>query len=426
MTFEQRAPFLVYKEMNLSKNIMNRRFYISLVLIFTFISTLSAQEWQGRGQKRTPKFVFLFIGDGMGLNQVSMAEAYLSTQKGEIANESLTFTKFPVLGTATTYSANSYITCSSASGTALSTGYKTNNGVLGMDPQNNKLKSITYKIHEAGIPVGIVTSVSLDHATPAAFYASSPSRKNYYDIASQLPKSGFEFFGGGGFLDPTGPNKDQKDIFKIIQENDYVIARGLKDYNAKKNNSKIILLQQEEKGSDLPFAIDREKSDLALAHVVAAAIDHLYGTKGFFIMAEGGKIDWAGHSNDGKTNILEVLDFDAAIQVAYNIYKKYPNETLIVVTADHETGGMMLGYEKGYTLNLDQLDSQIKSMAIDKENKEEYIHLNKEANIGWTTTGHTGVAVPVYSIGVGSRQFSGRMDNTDIPKKILKAMGIDF
>lgn len=407
---------------------MNKRFFISLLLIFTFITTLSAQEWQGqgRGVRRTPKFVFLFIGDGMGLNQVSMAEAYLSTQKGEIANESLSFTKFPVLGTATTYSANSYITCSSASGTALSTGHKTNNGVLGMDPQHNSLKSITYKIHEAGIPVGIVSSVSLDHATPAAFYASSPSRKNYYDIALQLPQSKFEFFGGGSFLEPTGPNRDQKDIYQILKESDYTIARGLREYNTKKSNSKIILLQEEGKGTDLPYAIDREKTDLALAHVVAAAIDYLYGTKGFFIMAEGGKIDWAGHSNDGKTNILEVLDFDAAIQVAYNIYKRYPNETLIIVTADHETGGMMLGYEKGYTLNLEQLDSQKKSMALDKENREEYARLNREANIGWTTTGHTGIAVPVYSIGAGSRQFSGRMDNTDIPKKILQVMGIDF
>lgn len=407
---------------------MNKRFFITLLLILTFITTLSAQEWQGqgRGARRTPKFVFLFIGDGMGLNQVSMAEAYLSTQKGEIANESLSFTKFPVLGTATTYSANSFITCSSASGTALSTGHKTNNGVLGMDPQYNSLKSITYKIHEAGIPVGIVSSVSLDHATPAAFYASSPSRKNYYDIALQLPQSKFEFFGGGSFLEPTGPNKNQKDIYQILKENDYAIARGLKEYNEKKKNSKIILLQKEGKETDLPYAIDREKTDLALAHVVAAAIDHLYGTKGFFIMAEGGKIDWAGHSNDGKTNILEVLDFDAAIQVAYNIYKRYPNETLIIVTADHETGGMMLGYEKGYTLNLEQLDSQKKSMALDKENREEYARLNREANIGWTTTGHTGIAVPVYSIGAGSRQFSGRMDNTDIPKKILQVMGIDF
>jgi len=405
---------------------MNKRFYTSLLLIFALISTVTAQELQRRGQMQTPKFVFLFIGDGMGLNQVSMAEAYLSTQKGEIANESVSFTKFPVLGTATTYSANSYITCSSAAGTALSTGSKTNNGVLGIDPQNNKLTSITYKIHNAGIPVGITSTVTMDHATPAAFYANNSSRNNYYDIALQLPQSGFEFFGGGSFLQPTGPNGDQKDIYELLEENGYAIARGLKEYNIKKKSPKIVLFQEEGKTSDLPYAIDRKGNDLALAHVVAAAIDHLYGTKGFFIMAEGGKIDWAGHSNDGKTNILEVLDFAAAIQVAYYFYERYPNETLIVVTADHETGGMMLGREKGYVLDLKQLESQNSSMAIDKENTEKYIELNKKANIGWTTSSHTGVAVPVYAIGAGSRQFSGRMDNTDIPKKILRAMGIDF
>ncbi len=406
---------------------MNRRFFTSLLLLLVLISTVTAQEFQRRGQMQPPKFVFLFIGDGMGLNQVSMAEAYLSTQKGEIANESVSFTKFPVLGTATTYSANSYITCSSAAGTALSTGFKTNNGVLGIDPQGNKLQSITYKIHAAGIPIGITSSVTIDHATPAAFYANSSSRSSYYDIATQIPQSGFEFFGGGSFIQPTGPNKDQKAIYDILEEGGYSIARGLKEYNIKKKESKKLMLFQEEgKESDLPYAIDRKGNDMALAHVVAAAIDYLYGTKGFFIMAEGGKIDWAGHSNDGKTNILEVLDFAGAIQVAYNFYEKYPNETLIVVTADHETGGMMLGREKGYVLDLKQLESQTQSIAVDKENEEKYRELNRKANIGWTTSSHTGIAVPVYSIGAGSRQFSGRMDNTDIPKRILRAMGIDF
>lgn len=406
---------------------MKRRFFTSLFLIFALLSTITAQEWQRRGQMPAPKFVFLFIGDGMGLNQVSMAEAYLSTIKGEIANESVLFTKFPILGTATTYSANSYITCSSAAGTALSTGFKTNNGVLGIDPQGNKLQSITYKIHEAGIPIGIASSVTIDHATPAAFYASSSSRNSYYDIATQIPQTGFEFFGGGSFIEPTGKDKDQKEIYGILEEGGYVIARGLKEYNIKKKDSKkLILFQEEGKESDLPYAIDREGNDMALAHVVAAAIDYLYGTKGFFIMAEGGKIDWAGHSNDGKTNILEVLDFAAAIQVAYHFYEKYPNETLIVVTADHETGGMMLGREKGYVIDLKQLEPQKKSMAVDKENKEIYEELNKKANIGWTSSSHTGVAVPVYAIGAGSRQFSGRMDNTDIPKKIVRAMGLEF
>lgn len=404
---------------------MKKRLFATLMVIFAIVATVNAQQFNRRGPMNPPKFVFLFIGDGMGLNQVSMAEAYLSAQKGEVANEALSFTKFPVMGMSTTYSANSYITCSSAAGTALSTGVKTNNGMLGVDPQGNKLESISYKIHNKGIPVGIVSSVTIDHATPAAFYANSTSRNNYYEIAVQLPQSGFEFFGGGGFAQPTGPDKDQKDIYEVLEEGGYKVARGIKEYSAIRGQGKIAMFQDEGKEADLPYAIDRKGDDLCLAQVVAAAIDHLYGTKGFFIMAEGGKIDWAGHGNDGKTNILEVLDFATSVQVAYKFYEKYPNETLIIVTADHETGGMMLGREKGYVLDLKLLDHQNASMAVsDDKTKEEFSILNKKANIGWTTTSHTGVAVPVYAIGAGSRLFSGRMDNTDIPKKILSVMGI--
>ncbi|MDP3437498.1 MAG: alkaline phosphatase, partial [Bacteroidales bacterium] len=371
------------------------------------------------------KFVFLFIGDGMGLSQVSMAEAYLSTQKGEISNEALSFTKFPVMGMSTTYSANSFITCSSAAGTALSTGFKTNNGMLGVDPQNNKLTSISFKIKESGIPVGIVSNVTIDHATPAAFYANSTNRNSYYDIAVQIPASGFDFFGGGGFAQPTGENKDKKSIYEILEEGGYTVARGLREYVSKKGAKKMALFQEAGKEGPLPYVIDKADTDLSLKHVVAAAIDHLYGVKGFFLVAEGGKIDWAGHDNDAKTNILETLDFAEAVNVAVSFARKYPNETLIIVTADHETGGMTLGRDRGYGLNLNELSPQSKSVSVDKQSKEAVKELNNKANVGWTTTSHTGTAVPVYSTGPGSRLFSGRMDNTEIPIRILKAMGIE-
>ena len=386
-----------------------------------------AQGWaQGRtGQMERPKFVFLFIGDGMGLAQISMAEAFLSSQKGEIANEPLSFTKFPVMGMVTTYSANSYITCSSASGTALSTGFKTDNGKLGVNPQGDKLISFTYKLKDNGIPVGVTSNVTIDHATPAAFYANSLSRSSYYDIALQLPQSGFEFFGGGGFVQPTGPDKDQRDIYSILEEGGYTVARGVSDYISKKGAKMMALFQDSGKEGPLPYAIDRSATDLTLKQVVAVAIDHLYGTKGFFIMAEGGKIDWSGHSKDGKTNILEVLDFADAVEVAFQFYQKYPNETLIVVTADHETGGMTLGSDRGYELKLGELERQVSSMDINKDSTAAYSELNSKARIGWTTTSHTGVAVPIYAIGPGSRLFSGRMDNTDIPKRIMRVLGLE-
>lgn len=406
---------------------MKTRLFSIIIAVLTVTAAITAQErpqFRGMGQMQKPKFIFYFIGDGMGLAQVSLAEAYLSTMKGEISNTPLSFTTFPTIGLVTTYSANSYITCSSAAGTALSTGVKTNNGMLGVDPQGNALRSIAYDIHDSGIPVGIVSSVTIDHATPAAFYANSSSRSNYYDIAVQMPESGFEFFGGGGFAQPTGPNKDQKDIYKVLEEGGYTVARGFNEYVNKKGAKKIALFQESGKEADLPYAIDRGPADLTLKQVVAAAIDHLYGPKGFFIMAEGGKIDWAAHSNDGKTAALEVLDFADAIEVAIQFYKKYPNETLIIVTADHETGGLVLGREKGYELKIKELQPQQKSMAVDKENTPGYSELNKKANLGWTTSSHSGIAVPIFSMGAGSRIFSGKMDNTDIPKKLITILGL--
>lgn len=399
-------------------------FAASMLIIF-----LSAQgnTNQSSSKKAThPKYVFLFIGDGMGLSHVSMAEAYLSTQKGQISNESISFTRFPVIGLVTTYSANSYITCSSAAGTAMSTGTKTNNYMLGVDPKGNKLRSISYKIHEKGIPVGIASSVTIDHATPGAFYASSTSRSNYYEIAEQLPKTGFEFFGGGGFVQPKGEKGDQQNIYELISKAGYKIIRGQENLKNKTQKDKVVFLQREGKEGDLPYALDRKPGDLSLKEVVAAGIEHLYGNKGFFMMAEGGKIDWAAHSNDGKADILEVLDFADAIEVAYQFYLKHPEETLIIVTADHETGGVSLGREKGYTLSLKELDPQTRSIDSDKSQKEQIKELNNKANIGWTTTSHSGTMVPIYSIGAGSQEFSGRMDNTDIPRKITKLLNVKF
>lgn len=399
-------------------------FAASMLIIF-----LSAQgnTNQSSSKKAThPKYVFLFIGDGMGLSHVSMAEAYLSTQKGQISNESISFTRFPVIGLVTTYSANSYITCSSAAGTAMSTGTKTNNYMLGVDPKGNKLRSISYKIHEKGIPVGIASSATIDHATPGAFYASSTSRTNYYEIAEQLPKTGFEFFGGGGFVQPKGEKGDQQNIYELISKAGYKIIRGQENLKNKTQKDKVVFLQREGKEGDLPYALDRKPGDLSLKEVVAAGIEHLYGNKGFFMMAEGGKIDWAAHSNDGKADILEVLDFADAIEVAYQFYLKHPEETLIIVTADHETGGVSLGREKGYTLSLKELDPQTRSIDSDKSQKEQIKELNNKANIGWTTTSHSGTMVPIYSIGAGSQEFSGRMDNTDIPRKITKLLNVKF
>ncbi len=387
----------------------------------------------GNGEKKA-KYVFYFIGDGMGFSHISLTEGYLATKEGKIGNNPLCFTQFPVMGMATSYSANRYITCSSAAGTALATGAKTNNGMLGTAPDSSNLTAISYKIHNAGFPVGVTTSVTIDHATPGSFYANSTARSDYYSIAQQLASSGFEFFGGGGFYGAKDKREQEKSLYDIASEAGYVFAYGTDEYNEKKDQAeKMVLFQKgEKKNNDLPYVAERIEGDLELPQVVGAAIDFLNNEKGFFLMVEGGKIDWAAHSNELVGTVLELLDFDQAIAVAYEFYKQHPDETLIVVTADHETGGVTLGRGKGYVYDLSVIDKATASKSADGTDVSNYMQdiskdsLSVVAKIGWTTTSHTGGAVPVFAVGAGSEMFAGRQDNTDIPKKICKAMGVEF
>ena len=399
------------------------------------VAVLMLASCCGNGEKKA-KYVFYFIGDGMGFSHISLTEGYLATKEGKIGNDPLCFTQFPVMGMATSYSANRYITCSSAAGTALATGTKTNNGMLGTTPDSSNLTAISYKIHNAGFPVGITTSVTIDHATPGSFYANSVARSDYYSIAQQLASSGFEFFGGGGFYGAKDKRHKEKSLYDIASESGYEFAYGVEDYKAKKSQGveKLVLFQEDEakRNNDLPYVAERVEGDLELPQVVGAAIDFLNNEKGFFLMVEGGKIDWAAHSNELVGTVLELLDFDQAIAVAYEFYKQHPDETLIVVTADHETGGVTLGRGKGYVYDLSVIDKATASKSADGTDVSNYMQdiskdsLSVVAKIGWTTTSHTGGAVPVFAVGAGSEMFAGRQDNTDIPKKICKAMGVEF
>lgn len=383
------------------------------------------------------KYVFYFIGDGMGFSHVSAAEAYKSAASGEkVGRENVLFTTFPVLGVANTFSANSNITCSSAAGTALATGHKTNNNMLGVDPEGNNLTSIAYPIHEAGYKVGIMTTVTINHATPASFYANNINRNNYYAIGSQLPESGFEFFAGGDFADPKDRSGDKESLFDMCEGAGYSIYYGMNDYNSKKNNSEKVIIFQDRVTDNIydytqfPNAFKRSENQIKLAQTLNAAIEKLNNDKGFFIMTEGGKIDWGAHSNDLANTVYELLDMEEAIAVAYDFYLAHPKETLIVITADHETGGIALG-KKGYDLNMGAIDQL--GVENDDVNGSNYMsgqvtedNVSTIANIGWTTPDHTGGAVPVWAIGAGSEAFAGSMDNTDIPKKIIAAMQIDY
>ena len=333
---------------------MKRNFTLILSL-FLAINIFAAND--------QAKYVFFFIGDGMGLNQVAMTEMFKAQKNdGKIGAETLCFTQFPYTGLARTYSTDNSITDSAAGGTALATGKKTKNGTISMDREHKvPLKTIAERAKEKGKAVGIMTSVSVDHATPASFYAHTPSRSMYYEIGSFIPGSQFDFFAGSGFLSPDKKDDSSKEnLFDMFNKSGYKVIRGIENYQEVTNDTeKVILIQKEGKAVDsFPFAIDREDDDMSVAQITEKAIDFLAKkNKGFFMMVEGGKIDWSSHSNDAGTTIYEVMDMDEAVCLAYEFYKQKPDSTLIVVTADHETGGLGLGVE-GYTLSFNNFASQ--------------------------------------------------------------------
>ena len=347
------------------------------------------------GYAQQAKYVFYFIGDGMGVNQVQGTELYRGELEGKIGITPIWFTQFPYATTATTFSATNGVTDSAAAGTALATGNKTQNGTIGMKQDlQTEVSSVAVWAKNKGCRVGVTTSVSVDHATPAAFYAHDPSRGSYYKIGTDLYKAGFDFYAGSDFIDPN--NKDNKDgnsenLYTMAEKNGYTIARGYKDYLKKCKKADKMILFQSEKASEkdrtaIPYAIDRTKDDLTLADITRSAINFLSKdlSKGFFLMVEGGKIDWACHSNDAATVFHEVADMDEAVKVAYEFYSQHPDETLIVVTADHETGGFVLG-TGAYKLNLQVLKNQKVSESgftrILNELRKKYNNNNQRAKV---------------------------------------------
>ena len=319
------------------------------------------------GQKA--KYVFLFIGDGMGLNQVNAANLFFSLDKAKYGETPLLFTTFPIATFVTTYSTNFQITDSAASGTAIASGNKTFQGALGVDKDTVRVESIAEMARDKGKKVGIITSVSLEHATPAAFYAHVPKRGWSYEIACHLAGSGFDFFAGSGVntRDADHAGNSKENIFEVIEKSGYTIARGREDYLSKKDGAEKILLVSEDnpRKPRLDFAIDRKEGEVGIKTMTEDAIEFLTrnNRKGFFIMVEGGIIDHACHTNDAATAFREIKDMDDAVRVAYDFYLKHPKETLIIVTADHETGGMSAG-NGGSMMRLEYFENQKQSISM--------------------------------------------------------------
>ena len=398
---------------------------LSLLFVFSLIALLSAAQ---------AKYVFMFIGDGMGPHQVLSTEMYLAELEGKIGRKPLLMTTFPYSGQAATFSASSGITDSAASGTCLATGKKTNNGVIGMAHDSTPVVSVATRLKQEGWGVGIMTTVTIDHATPSAHYAHTLSRENYYIIGTHLVESNFDFFGGAGFSRPLDKNDSTApNLYDLAQQYGYALVAGYADAKKHHGTNKMILLPANYQDNytrfagALPYAIDRTSTDLTLSQIVEVAIEQLSSYDRFFMMAEGGKIDYASHANDGATVLHEVMDFDAAIQVAYRFYEQHPDETLIIVTADHETGGMALG-NSDYVLNLKVLTNQ--QCSLDKLSDQlSELHKAENKNLQWeqvkqliaTNTGlYAKVEVTAAEDAQLQEAFANMMSHQDVVKTLYK------
>lgn len=314
---------------------------IIIIAILSLIGTLSPATAKTAFHKgKAAKYIFLFIGDGVGFPQQVAAEQYMGRKM--VQNE------FPAQGVTTTMAADRFITGSAAAATAIGSGQKTNIGMIGMAPDQTPVKSLAEIAKEQGKKVGIISSVSIDHATPAAFYAHVKSRSMYHEIDHALANSGFDFFGGGGLKDPGGKKSKAPmgDAIETAKKNGYKIINTRSDFMAlEKSDGKIIAWNDWlQDGGALPYTMDQTQDDISLVEFTGKAIELLDNEKGFFIMIEGGKIDWACHANDAAASVTNTVDFDASIKKAYEFYQQHPDETLIVSTGDHECGGLTIGF----------------------------------------------------------------------------------
>lgn len=327
---------------------MHKRMFpvLFLALALSVVSLCPAAAWASG----TAKYVFLFIGDGTGIPQRNAAELYLASTKGLNRPEEakLVMNTFPAQGVNTTYDLSSVIPDSASTATALTTGNKTKSGTICMDFDGKvAYETITEVAKKQGMKVGVISTVSLDHATPAAFYAKVPSRSQMYDISVQMANSGFDYFAGGQLKTPVDKKDPSKpNALDVARENGYKVIMGRDGLDTAKPGDKVIAMNAVvDRDAAMFYSIDQAGDEhVTLAEYVAKGIELLDNPDGFLMGIESGKIDWACHANDAAAAIHDTLAMDEAVAVAVDFYKKHPDETLIVVTGDHETGGMTIGF----------------------------------------------------------------------------------
>lgn len=345
---------------------------VSIILAFLTVLTMAMPAMAEEADADAPKYVFMFIGDGMGSPQISMAEYYKGTMENPDAAiptpSRISFSGFDSVGLMTTYDATSFCPDSASTATSMASGNKTLSGVINYDVElKTPFKLITEYAKESGRKVGVVSSVSLDHATPAAYYSKVTNRGQYYDILEQgVTGSTLDFLGGGGMLDPDGAKSENAhgNIVDLAKENGFTYANTVEDIKALNAGSgRVLAVAPELGGSEaMQYELDRKEGQLSLKDMTDAAINVLDNDNGFFLMVEGGKIDWTGHANDAATEINETLAFSDAVQSAIDFYNEHPDDTLIIVTGDHETGGLTIGFATtAYDTHLQYLANQTMS-----------------------------------------------------------------
>ena len=361
----------------------------ALVLAFAVLCSLAlCAAPTAAAEGNAPKYVFLFIGDGMTYSQFQLASAFQGANAdtnddgildGDVA---LNFMQFDSVGNATTYDSSSFCPDSASTATSIASGFKTYSGVINMDETKTvPFTTIAEQLRDnTDMKIGVISSVNLNHATPAAFYAHQASRSSYYEIGEELIASDFDYFAGGGLLKPTGKNGDQTDLYELAAQAGYKVVRTQAEAEqVSADDGKVLIVTENLADSDsLDYEIDRKDDVWALSDYVAKGIEVLDNENGFFMMCEGGKIDWACHANDAGTVVNDVLSMADAVQVAVDFAQAHPDETLIVVTGDHETGGLTIGFAgTDYNTYLDNLNNQKISYA---KYDADYVASYKENN----------------------------------------------
>ena len=393
----------------------------ALAAAMTMTAAVPALPAFAAEEATAPKYIFLFIGDGMSYPQIQITADYLGALEQDPSSEilsghkDLTMMTFPVAGSATTFDSTSFCPDSASTATSISTGHKTYSGSINVDETGTvEYETIAEKLkNQLGYKVGILSTVNLNHATPAAFYAHQVSRSSYYDISLELIESGFDYFAGGGLLKTTGKDGDQEDSYALAEAAGYKVIKTQAEAEAlTAEDGKAIVIAETLADSDaMSYDNDRAEDEWALADYVEKGIEVLDNETGFFMMVEGGKIDWACHANDAASTLVDTIALDDAVAEAVEFYNQHPDETLIIVTGDHETGGLTIGFAgTDYDLFLTNINNQKISYA---KFDSDYVAAYKENQTDFDTVMQDVTELFGLTAPVSEDEASNQKDNAD-------------